>query len=252
MSATEIREPTSSLASAERVKAFTDAVVAIAMTLLILPLMESVNEVAGEGGGAGEWVAGHGDQLISFALSFVLIAAFWLSHHRLFDRVHRVNGQLLLLTIVWMFTIVWLPVATAIVGQMENDPLQKTLYIGSLFATSVMMTLLGWSTLRHPELHDIPAANLRSGIFADAIASVLFVVAYVVTIAAPGLGYFPMLVLVLTGPLHAWLSRYLPDVTESPQPTPERRRRTVAGGVRIRPARLARHAVAGTTAGRRR
>ena len=105
----------------------------------------------------------------------MLIGAFWLSHHRLFDRVHLVTGRLLVLTIAWMFTIVWLPVATAIVGLMDNDPVQKTLYIGSLFATSVMMTVLGWYTLRHPELHDMPVANLRSGILADALSTAVFV-----------------------------------------------------------------------------
>ncbi|MFT4215640.1 MAG: TMEM175 family protein [Micropruina sp.] len=204
------QQPTARLASAERLKAFTDAVVAIAMTLLILPLMESVSEVAKEGGNAGDWVADNGDQLFSFALSFVLIAAFWLSHHRLFDRVHRVDGRLLVLTVVWMFTIVWLPVATAIVGQMHNDPVQKTLYIGSLFATSVVMTGLGWYALRHPELHDMPRHSLRSGILADAIASVLFALAYLSTIAMPALSYYPMILLAVTGPLHSWLRRYLP------------------------------------------
>ncbi|MFT4295801.1 MAG: TMEM175 family protein [Micropruina sp.] len=202
-------EPAVRFASAERLKAFTDAVVAIAMTLLILPLMESVSELAKKGGDAGDWVAENAAQLLSFALSFVLIAAFWLSHHRLFDRVRRVNGRLLVLTIVWMFTIVWLPVATAIVGQMHNDPVQKTLYIGSLFATSITMTGIGWYALRHPELHDMPAENLRSGILADAIATVLFAMAYLLTIAAPALGYYPMFLLVLTGPLHGWLRRYL-------------------------------------------
>ncbi len=200
----------SRLASAERLKAFADAVVAIAMTLLILPLMESVSEVAREGGNAAEWVTENGDQLFSFALSFVLIGAFWLSHHRLFDRVHLVTGRLLVLTIAWMFTIVWLPVATAIVGMMDNDPVQKTLYIGSLFATSVMMTVLGWYALRHPELHDMPVANLRSGILADAIASALFALAYLLTIVFPVLSYLPMFLLVLTGPLHNWARRYLP------------------------------------------
>lgn len=195
------------LASAERLKAFTDAVVAIAMTLLILPLMESVGEVAREHGSAGEWLTENGDQLFSFALSFVLIAAFWLGHHRLFDRIHRVDGGLLMLTVAWMFTIVWLPVATAIVGQMADDPVQKTLYVGSLFATSVMMALAGWYVRRHPALHDMPAENLRSGILADTIASVLFAVAYVIMLAVPVLSFYPLFLLLLTGPLHSLARR---------------------------------------------
>ncbi|MFT4137317.1 TMEM175 family protein [Microbacterium sp.] len=196
-------------ASAERLKAFTDAVVAIAMTLLILPLMESVGEVASEHGTAGEWVAHHGDQLFSFGLSFVLIAAFWLSHHRLFERVHRADPPLLMLTVAWMFTIVWMPVATAVVGQLPDDPVQKSLYVGSLFATSAMMTVTGWYVLRHPGLHDMPEGSLRSGILADTIATVLFAASYAVMLVVPALGYYALLLLLLTGPLVAVLRRRL-------------------------------------------
>ncbi|MBN9180660.1 MAG: DUF1211 domain-containing protein, partial [Microbacterium sp.] len=44
---------------ADRAKAFIDAVVAIAMTLLILPLMESVGEAAGADQGAAVWIEEH-------------------------------------------------------------------------------------------------------------------------------------------------------------------------------------------------
>lgn len=190
-------------AGAERLKAFTDAVVAIALTLLILPLMESVGESAREHGTAGEWIAGHGDQLFSFVLSFVLIASFWLGHHRLFEHVHRTTRALLSLTVAWMFTIVWLPVATAIVGQMPNDIVQKGLYIGALFATSVMALVIGIYIRRHPELHDIPEPRLRSGLIADGIAAGLFLAAFALAALIPAVGYWAMFLLVLTGPLHA-------------------------------------------------
>jgi uncharacterized membrane protein len=198
------------LRPAERLVFFTDAVVAIAMTLLILPLLESVSDAAKEGLDTAGYLREHDGQLFAFALSFVIIAAFWRSHDHLFELVEKQDAVLLRLNVAWMFTIVWLPVATAIVGMMDNDPVQKTLYIGSLFATSVMMTVLGWYALRHPELHDMPVANLRSGILADAIASALFALAYLLTIVFPVLSYLPMFLLVLTGPLHNWLRRYLP------------------------------------------
>src|SRR3954453_5221535 len=110
---------------AERLKAFADAVVAIAMTLLILPLTESVGEAAAEQASTWEWLNDNAAQLFSFALSFVLIATFWMTHHRLFAGVHRVTSGLLWLTIAWMFTIVWLPIPTALVGQLETDAGQE-------------------------------------------------------------------------------------------------------------------------------
>lgn len=196
-------------ASAERIKAFTDAVVAIAMTLLILPLMESVGGAAREGMTAAQWVAANVDALLIFALSFVLIAAFWMSHHRLFELIHRVSGPLLILNIAWMFTIVWLPVATATVALVPSDVVQKGLYIGALFTTSVLMVVLNIYLLRHPELHGAPAGRIHSFILAEAIASAMFAAAFLVAVLFPGIGYWAMVLIALVGPLHVLLQRFL-------------------------------------------
>ena len=78
----------------ERFKAFVDAVVAIAMTLLILPLMESVSEAASGKLSTAEFVIEHSGQLLSFGLSFVLIATFWMGHHRQYRDVEWITGPL--------------------------------------------------------------------------------------------------------------------------------------------------------------
>ena len=88
---------------ADRVKSFADAVVAIAMTLLILPLMESVGSAVDEHLGTAEWLNENSGLLLSFTLSFVLIANFWMTHHRLFARVHQVTNAL-----VWLTIACWL------------------------------------------------------------------------------------------------------------------------------------------------
>ncbi len=75
-------EPTG-VHSAERMKFFTDAVVAIAMTLLILPLLENVAEAGKAGLDTAEFLRDHGDEAFAFVLSFVIIARFWVSHERL-------------------------------------------------------------------------------------------------------------------------------------------------------------------------
>lgn len=196
--------------SAERLKAFTDAVVAIAMTLLILPLMESIGEMAAEGADAGQWLDENVGPLISFTLSFVVIANFWMGHHRLFDTVDRVTNALVLLTVAWMFTIVWLPVATAMIGQMPDDPVQKSLYIGSMLVTAVVNLGTRVYVFRHPELHGIAAVRLRRGMLADLSTITLFAAALVVAILVPAIGYFAMFLLFLTSPLVRLLDRILP------------------------------------------
>jgi uncharacterized membrane protein len=196
---------------AERIKSFADAVVAIAMTLLILPLMESVGDAADHDLSTAEWLNENAGQLLSFALSFVLIANFWLTHHRLFAGVRRVTNSLLWLTIAWMFTIVWLPIPTALLGQLEQDPGQEILYIGTLALTSLVMFLIRLYVLRHPLLHDIPEDRLRNGLSADLVTLGLFLLALVVALVFPQVGYWAMFLLLLVGPLHQLIVRRRED-----------------------------------------
>lgn len=62
--------------SSERLKSFTDAVVAIAMTLLILPLINTIGDASASGQSTADWIGANLDAITLFALSFVLIAMF--------------------------------------------------------------------------------------------------------------------------------------------------------------------------------
>lgn len=191
----------------ERFKAFVDAVVAIAMTLLILPLMESVSEAASGTLSTAEFFVEHSGQLLSFGLSFVLIATFWMGHHRQYRDVEWVTGPLLWINIAWMATIVWLPVPTAMIGQMETDSLQPLVYIGTLILTQIT-TLAGWLyLLRHPDFTTTPVEVLRAGVIGDLAAIILFLIALAIAVFVPSLGYAGLLVLLLTGVVTTLLSR---------------------------------------------
>lgn len=190
------------LYGAERARAFIDAVVAIAMTLLILPLMESVGDVADADGTTAQWFAEHQGQLTSFIVSFAIIAMFWLTHHRLFAGVERVNSTLLWISMAWLLTIVWLPVATALSGRMAgDDSLAKIVYIGSMILTALITLVQREYLRRHRDLHDIPDADLRGGMAADLAMCVLFGVALLVAITVPVIGYYAMFLMVLMGPM---------------------------------------------------
>ncbi|GGM39905.1 TMEM175 family protein [Microbacterium saperdae] len=202
----------------ERFKAFVDAVVAIAMTLLILPLMESVSDAASGDIGTAEFLSEHSGQLLSFGLSFLLIATFWMGHHRQYRDVEFVTGPLLWINVAWMATIVWLPVPTAMIGQMDSDPLQAVVYIGTLIMTQVT-TLAGWLYLsRHPELTTAAADTIRAGVIGDVAAILLFSAALTIAVAASPNGYSGLFLLLLSDPMSRLLNRLLRKRT--PEPTP--------------------------------
>ncbi|MEN2738646.1 TMEM175 family protein [Microbacterium sp. X-17] len=199
----------SEVLSAERLKMFVDAVVAIAMTLLILPLMDSVGEAATHDLSTGDWIVEERQSLFAFTLSFVLIANFWLSHHRLFRRIEHATGALVWLTFAWMFTIVWLPVATAVLSSLATDDLQALVYIGSLSVTSLLTLATVIYVIRHPELHEIDPQRLRETLAADIAVLTLFLVALALTLAVPVLSYWTMFLLLLSPFLGRLVARIL-------------------------------------------
>lgn len=191
----------------ERLVFFTDAVVAIAMTLLILPLLESVTDAAKEGLDTAGYLRAHDGQLVAFALSFVIIAAFWRGHDRLFEHVEKQDGVLLRLNVAWMFTIVWLPVATALIGALETDRLQLAVYIGTMLATSLIALSMRWWLRRRPALVGPGFAATASALTAPGVSTGLFALALVLAVTVPGLQFWSLLVLLLEPLVAAVLRR---------------------------------------------
>jgi uncharacterized membrane protein len=172
--------------------------------------MESVSEGAGAQQSAAHWFAEHQQQLLSFVLSFVIIAMFWISHHRQFSRVERVTTPLLWIVMAWLLSIVWLPVATSMSGQMsDTDSLVKIVYIGSMILTALSSLAIRFYLSAHPGLHDVPRALIARGMAADISIALLFAVALVLAVLFPVLSYYPLFLMFLSGPLQRVLAPML-------------------------------------------
>lgn len=177
------------------------------MTLLILPLLDTIGDASSDGESTAQWLAGNAEALLLFVLSFVIIANFWTGHHRLFAKVELVSERLLWISIAWMLTIVWLPVATALTGQLVADGLQRGLYIGSMALTSALLFSARRYLRRHPGLHSIPPAEMTRGLTSDVIATTMFLVCLAVAVAFPSIGYMALFLMVLLRPLGAIAAR---------------------------------------------
>lgn len=205
--------------SVERTRAFVDAAVAIAMTILIFPLLDSIADLARDGAVTREWLTAHSGQILTFVLSFALIFAFWANHHRLFTYVTTMTGKLLILTAFWTLCIVWLPVSTAIAGIMpDDDALAKLLYIATLMLASLASMLTRLRLWADDSAYAGTPTELIRGMAVDVAMEILFATALAITLLAPVTGYFPLLLLVCTLPLsHAlvWMfSRRTPQAQQ--------------------------------------
>jgi uncharacterized membrane protein len=121
-----------------RALTLTDAVVAIAMTLLVLPLVEVSGEV--DTHKFGRFLDDHWDLFLSFAISFVVIYVFWSAHGVAFRRIengHTDARVLHLLNLWWLLLIAFLPFPTAVVGR-DLNTISAPLYIGTMTVLSAL------------------------------------------------------------------------------------------------------------------
>ena len=182
-----------------RLENFSDAVVAIAITLLILPLVDSASGIGP--GGLGPFLHHHDSQFLAFGLSFAVIGSFWWGQHKALEHVIGYDRLLVSGMFVWILSIVFLPFPTELLSAAANGGQGvHGLYVGTMLVTSVGVLLQQAAIVRRPELvaeeHRGQAALAPSVILTVTMAVVL-----VVVIAAPTIGLWALLLLVLARPL---------------------------------------------------
>jgi uncharacterized membrane protein len=179
-------------ASVERIIVFSDGVVAIAITLLILPLTEIH---PAEDATLADIVVENSAALGAFALSFAVIANYWTIHHDLFRALRRHNGRIVLLNMFWLAAIVFLPFPTALIAD-GIDGGFAAFYIGTLLAVSVLNLLIANYLAHHPELTDREAAaESRQHVVASAFGVGAILIALIISLFLPSIGLFALLLL---------------------------------------------------------
>ncbi len=187
-----------------RVVNFSDAVVAIAITLLILPLVDAAGSIGSAG--VGTFLNDNRTRLIAFALSFAVIGRFWWGQHQLLERAKGYNPALIAAMFVWLFTIVFLPLPTELIGSDSRAATAAhALYIGTMVVASLAILVQQWTLIRWPELrHDPEGEDLH--IDAALVLSGLMAFALVVSITVPVVGLWSLLSLLLADPVERLLA----------------------------------------------
>lgn len=131
-----------------RLEAFSDGVIAIAATLLVLDVRAPLSKTDVWSGLGHEWPA-----LAAYAISFLIIGIAWIHHHNLFHQVRHVDRTMLYLNLGMLLTIAFLPVPTATLG----NHLTSDHAISAAFFYSVSLALASlWFTLLWNHLHSRP------------------------------------------------------------------------------------------------
>jgi uncharacterized membrane protein len=182
--------------SADRLVFFTDAVVAIAITLLVLPLVDVVPEVAARHGDSLEVITENQPAIYSFVLSFVIIARLWFVHHRLFSHVQAHTRALAIWNMLWLLTIVTLPFPTEMIGRFSNDRFTACFYTGTILAGSLCQTIMVVLIRRNPAVTGTESPVDKHILFSASATAVALAVAFVVALI-PGVGFYALLLLLV-------------------------------------------------------
>jgi uncharacterized membrane protein len=185
----------------DRFITFLDAVVAIAITLLVLPLADVLG---GERlpASVADVFTQNGPRFGAFLLSFVVIARLWSGHHRLVERVGGYDTGFVMVNLGWALTIVFLPFATQLASAYPaQDRLAVAVYVGTITLSSVFLAVVAMLVWRRPALRREGVTEQAAFPRAAFVTTGLLVLALALGTAIPAVNYYGLLLLVLTGPV---------------------------------------------------
>jgi uncharacterized membrane protein len=181
----------------DRVLFFSDAVFAIAITLLVVDIRVP-NAVAN----AAQEIHGSLDKILSFAISFLVIGLFWMGHHRLFRYITALDRRLIFFNLLFLGTIAFLPYPTALLFAGSTKQPAATVFYAACVASAGLVELVLWFYATHTKglvPASVPSRIRRYELSQLLPTPVVFLLSIPVAFAAPGVAPFTWILLLPIG-----------------------------------------------------
>lgn len=124
-----------------RLEAFSDGVIAIAITLLVLEIAVPPSSMA-----LGPALIRLWPSYLAYTVSFLVIGAIWINHHAMFRHIVRADGMLLLLNVVHLMLIAFIPFPTAVLARAfsrgADEAVAAAFYGGTLTVLGVLINVM--------------------------------------------------------------------------------------------------------------
>jgi len=163
----------------DRLAAFSDGVIAIIITIMVL-------ELKVPHGADWKVLVGVTPGFVSYVLSFVYLAIYWNNHHHLLHTVTRVDGLILWANSHLLFWLSLIPATTAWMGDNFLAPLPTAVYGGTLLMPAIAYYLLQKALMRKQGPDSVLAKALGSNIKGK-ISSMLYGAGIVLAFVSPWL-----------------------------------------------------------------
>ena len=189
----------------ERLTAFTDGVIAIAITLLVLDIRLPRPAGGLDDAGLLADLLAIWPQYFGYVLSFLVIGNFWVGHTRRLRTLRSVDTRLLWLNILFLLVIGFMPFVTSVLS--ENDGRVATiLYAATMIVASLLLTLV-WRHAVRREHAVLTRPERRVERLRALIVPGVFALSIVVAVYAPGRARETWLLLIPLLVLNRYLAR---------------------------------------------
>jgi uncharacterized membrane protein len=123
----------------DRIVFFSDAVFAIAITILVLDIRVpdglSPAELPAE-------VLGLWPKYLSYVVSFLVLAIYWQAHHRVFRPIRGYDGTLVWLNFLFLMAVAFLPFPTSLLGEYGRQQVSVVIYAANAAVASLLLSAI--------------------------------------------------------------------------------------------------------------
>jgi uncharacterized membrane protein len=176
--------------STSRLEAFSDGVLAIIITVMVLELNVP------DGDHLSDLLSQTGVGLLTYVLSFVYIGIYWNNHHHMFQIVDYVDGSVLWANLHLLFWLSLYPFTTAWLDESSVALTPTVVYGVNLLAAAIAYYLLQRRMMRlpvtGPRLRDVLGRDLKGK-----LSPVIYVVGILLAFVEPWLALIPFIVVAL-------------------------------------------------------
>jgi uncharacterized membrane protein len=151
-----------------RVETFSDSVMSIIITIMILSI--KIPDISSHlERQASPWLFRHNLQAVlpyvaTYAFSFMMIGIFWINHHHMFHLLEKTDEPLLIQNLLFLFWMSLIPLGTAMVSANPNMPESAALYGLVMLLTTVSFAIMRVYTLRKNLVHTDSDRNVSESI----------------------------------------------------------------------------------------
>jgi uncharacterized membrane protein len=126
----------------ERLIFFSDAVFAIAITLLTLEIRLPTTDGPMTNAELLQSILAIGPKFIAYIISFLVIGLIWIGHHRKFRLIQRYDGNLMLINMFLLMTIAFIPFPTSLISTYGNRT--ATIFYASVMIFASLLSVAMW------------------------------------------------------------------------------------------------------------